>query len=176
MSRKYQPGPATGAHIQREGDVWTLVLIRDLKHPPPLVWEALTEPEHLQAWAPFDADRSLATPGTVRLTTVKAPTPTAADGTVRVADAPRLLEYSWGDGTLRWELEDHAGGTRLKLWHNIDKHFISWGAAGWHVCIDVMDHHLRGEPVGRIVGPDALQLEGWQRLQTEYARQFEGTP
>lgn len=176
MSRKYQPGPAMGAHIQRDGDVWTLVLIRDLKHPPPLVWEALTEPEHLQAWAPFDADRSLATPGTVRLTTVKAPTPTAADGTVRVADPPRLLEYTWGDGTLRWELEDHAGGTRLKLWHNIDGRFISWGAAGWHVCIDVMDHHLRGEPVGRIVGPDALQLAGWQRLQTEYARQFAGTP
>ena len=40
----------------------------------------------------------------------------------------------------------------------------------------MMDHHLRGEALGRIVGPDALQLEGWGRLQTEYARQFEATP
>lgn len=176
MSRRYQPGPAAGAHVQKEGEVWTLVLIRDLKHPPALVWEALTEPEHLKEWAPFDADRSLAAPGTVRLTTAKAPTPMVADGTVGRVEAPHLLEYSWGDGTLRWELEAHADGTRLKLWHNIDRNFISWGAAGWHVCIDVMDHHLRGEALGRIVGPDALRLEGWGRLQTEYARQFEATP
>lgn len=176
MSRKYQPGPATGARVQKEGDVWTLVLIRDLRHPPALVWEALTEPEHLRQWAPFDAERSLTTPGTVRLTTVGAPTPMVAEGTVRRADAPHLLEYSWGEGTLRWELEEQAEGTRLKLWHNIDRNFISWGAAGWHVCIDVLDHHLRGEPLGRIVGPDALRLDGWQRLQSDYARQFEVMP
>ena len=33
----------------------TLVLVRDLPHPPAKVWRALTEPEHLREWAPFDA-------------------------------------------------------------------------------------------------------------------------
>ncbi len=63
------------------------------------------------------------------------------------AEAPRLLEYSWGGNDLRWELEPlRADGTRLTLWHNIDRGFISWGAAGWHICFDVLDRLLAGEP------------------------------
>jgi len=46
------------------------------------------------------------------------------------------------------------------------------GAAGWHICLDVLDHLLRGSPIGRIVAGDALQFSGWQRLYAEYARQF----
>ena len=46
------------------------------------------------------------------------------------------------------------------------------GAAGWHLCLDVMDRYLSGNPVGRIVAGDALNFEGWQRLHAEYAKQF----
>jgi hypothetical protein len=74
---------------------------------------------------------------------------------------------------MRWELEPLAGkGTRLTLWHNIDRRYVSWGAAGWHIAFDVMDHLLSGEPIGRTVGPAAMKLEGWQRLTTEYANEF----
>ncbi|RYZ10667.1 MAG: polyketide cyclase, partial [Myxococcaceae bacterium] len=80
--------------------------------------------------------------------------------------------YSWGQQDLRWELEPTgANGTRLTLWHNIDRGFISWGAAGWHICFDVLDQLLSGDPLGRIVGPDAMQYD-WQRLSSEYAEQF----
>jgi hypothetical protein len=84
------------------------------------------------------------------------------------ADAPEVLEY----GEIRWELEAFGGGTRLTLWHNIDRRFISWGAAGWHICFDVLDRLLSGTPIGRIAGGDAMQFGGWQRLNTEYAKQF----
>ena len=40
---KYQPGPAVGADIHKEGDNWTLVLVRELRHPPSKVWEALMD-------------------------------------------------------------------------------------------------------------------------------------
>jgi hypothetical protein len=60
----------------------------------------------------------------------------------------------------------------MTLWHNIDRRFISMGAAGWHICLDVLDHALSGAPIGRIVGPDAMKFEGWQRLNAEYAKQF----
>jgi hypothetical protein len=30
-------------------------------------------------------------------------------------------------GDMRWELEPLGGGTRLTLWHSIDRRFISWG-------------------------------------------------
>ena len=176
MSKRdtYRPGAATGAGIRKEGEKWTLVLVRQLRHSPDKVWAALTDPAQLREWAPFDADRSLGTVGArAKLTTVGAPTPHVTETTVTRADAPRMLEYTWGGFDLRWELEPlGGGGTRLTLWHNIDRGFISMGAAGWHICFDVLDRALAGEPIGRIVGPDAMKFDGWQRLNAEYAKQF----
>jgi hypothetical protein len=87
-------------------------------------------------------------------------------------DAPNFLEYSWGGGDLRWELEDFGGGTRLTLWHNIDRRYIAMGAAGWHICFDVLDLALSDTPLGRIVGPETMKFEGWQRLREDYVKQF----
>jgi uncharacterized protein YndB with AHSA1/START domain len=146
--------------------------VRTLRHSPEKVWRALTDPAELREWAPFDADQSLATAGiTAKLTTVGAPSPHVTETRVTRADAPRLLEYSWG-GDMRWELEALGDGTRLTLWASIDRRYIAMGAAGWHVCLDVLDHLLGGTPVGRTVGPNALKLEGWQRLFAEYSQQF----
>jgi uncharacterized protein YndB with AHSA1/START domain len=167
---QYTPGPASGADVRKDGDKWTLILVRELRHPPEMVWEALTDPAHLGAWAPFDADRNLATAGPVKLS-MAGPKPQVFESAVKRAEAPRLLEYSWGGNDLRWELEALGGGTRLTLWHNIDRRFISWGAAGWHICLDVLDRLLGGERLGRIAGPDAMKF-GWQRLNIEYAQQF----
>ncbi|MGO9948742.1 MAG: polyketide cyclase, partial [Steroidobacteraceae bacterium] len=65
-----------------------------------------------------------------------------------------------------------GGGTRLTLWHNIDRRFIAMGAAGWHICLDVLDRLLGGTPIGRMVGPAVAKFGGWQRLHAEYAKQF----
>ena len=169
----YTPGPAGGAQIRKDGENWTLVLVRELRHSPEKVWQALTDPAQLRAWAPFDADGSLATVGrSVKLTTVGAPTPHVTETTVTRADAPKVLVYDWGGREMRWELDAVGGGTRLTLWTSIDRRFISMGAAGWHVCFDVLDHLLGGAPIGRIAGMEAMRLGGWQRLNAEYAQQF----
>ena len=168
----YKPGPAGGAHVEKEGEKWTLVLVRDLRHPPEKVWRALTEPEHLREWAPFEADGDLGTAdATVNLTTVGAPTPLVSASTVTRAEAPSVLEYNWGPQHIRWRLDPLGSGTRLTLWHNIHQRFISMGAAGWHICLDVLDHLLGGSPLGRIVAGDAMKFD-WQRLNSEYASQF----
>jgi uncharacterized protein YndB with AHSA1/START domain len=170
---QYAPGPARGAEIRKDGEKWTLVLVRELRHSPEKVWQALTDPAHLREWAPFDADGSLDTVGTtVKLTTVAAPTPHVTETTVTRADAPKVLEYNWGAQDIRWELEALGSGTRLTLWHNIDRRFISMGAAGWHICFDVLDHLLNGTPLGRMVAGDAIKFGEWQRLNSEYAQQF----
>lgn len=172
-AEQYTPGPASGARIQKNGESWTLVLVRQLSHPPAKVWKALTEPEHLREWAPFDSDRSLGAVGTAKLTTVGSPTPHITEARVKRADAPRVLEFTWGGQDVRWELEPvGTTGTRLTLWHNIDRRYIAMGAAGWHLCIDVMDRFMDGHPIGRIVGPEAMKFEGWQRLHGEYAQQL----
>ena len=170
---QYAPGAASGAEVRKDGETWTLVLVRDLPHPPAKVWRALTDPEQLREWAPFDSDRNLGTVGTAKLSTVGAPTPHVTETQVKRADAPRALEYDWGGGDIRWELEPLGeGGTRLTLWANIDRRYISMGAAGWHICFDVLDRFLAGQPIGRIVGPEAMKFGGWQRLNAEYAKQF----
>src|SRR5436189_276995 len=76
----------------------------------------------------------------------------------------------------KWALEAFGGGTRRTLWANIDRRWISMGAAGWHICLDVMDHLLSGSPIGRIAGPDAMKFDGWKRLNAEYAKQFQELP
>jgi uncharacterized protein YndB with AHSA1/START domain len=164
--QQYTPGPASAAQVRKDGEKWTLILVRELRHPPEKVWQALTDPEHLREWAPFAVDGSLGSVGTVKLTWVGTPTP--LETRVMRADAPKLLEYN----DTRWELEAFGGGTRLTLWHKIDRRFISWGAAGWHICFDVLERLLAGEPIGPIVGGEAMKSGGWQRLNAEYAKQF----
>ena len=164
---QYTPGPPSGAEVQKkDGEKWTLILVRELRHSPEKVWQALTDPKHLREWAPFDVDASLAALGSVKLTWVGAPTP--IDTKVTRADAPKVLEY---DDT-RWELEPSNGGTRLTLWTNIDRRFISMGAPGWHIAFDVLDRLLSGDPISRIAGSDAMKFSGWHRLNAEYAQQF----
>ena len=175
----YTPGSAYGAQVnkdvQNSKDKWTLILVRELRHSPEKVWQALTDPVHLREWAPFVVDGNLATVGaTVNLTWVGSPAPQRTK--VVQANAPELLEYN----DIRWELQAVPDGTRLTLCHKIDRRFITWGAAGWHICFDVLDRLLAGAPIARFAGVDAsrfagvdaTRFDGWQRLVAEYAKQF----
>ncbi|MBZ5624607.1 MAG: SRPBCC domain-containing protein [Acidobacteriia bacterium] len=163
---QYTPGPASGAQVRKDGEKWTLILVRELRHSPEKVWQALTDPAHLHEWAPFEADGNLGTVGTVKLTWVGTATP--LETRVTRADATKVLEYN----DTRWELEAFGGGTRLTLWHKIDRRFISMGAAGWHIAFDVLDRLLSGTPIARIAGGEAMKFGGWQRLNAEYAKLF----
>src|SRR5271166_480904 len=107
----YEPGPANLARVLKDGDKWTLILVRELRHSPEKVWQALTDPAQLREWAPFVTDGSLDAIGTVKLTWVGAPG-APQDTKVTRADAPRVLEY----GDIRWELQAFGDGTRLTLW------------------------------------------------------------
>jgi uncharacterized protein YndB with AHSA1/START domain len=162
----YEPGPANLARVEKEGEKWTLILVRELRHSPEKVWQALTDPAQLREWAPFVVDQGLASVGTVNLTWVGASGPIATK--VTRVEEPKALEY----GEMRWELEASGRGTRLTLWIKIARGFVSMGAAGWHISFDVLDYLLSGTPIGRIAGGDATKFAGWQRLNAEYAEQF----
>ena len=91
---QYSPGPAGGAQIEKDGENWTLVLVKELRHPPEKVWQALTDPANLREWAPFEADTNLGTARvTLKLATVGAPTQQVTETTVTRAEAPQVLEY-----------------------------------------------------------------------------------
>jgi len=164
---QYVPGPARGAQVRKDGERWTLILVRDVPHPQAMVWQALTDPVHLREWAPFDVDGNMAMVGAmVKLTWVG--TGAVVETRITRADAPRILEFD----NIRWELEPNGGGTRLTLWHSIPPRFIAWGAAGWHIAVDVLDRLLSGTPIGRLAGKDGRNDEAWQRLVKEYSTHF----
>jgi uncharacterized protein YndB with AHSA1/START domain len=168
---EYMAAAAAGAEVRKDGEEWTLVIVRDFRHPPEQVWKALTDPASLREWAPFDADRSLDHVGPVTLATVGTPASQISQTRVTRAEKPSLLQYRWGDNDIRWQLEPLGEGTRLTLWHNIDRGFIAMGAAGWHICLDVLERLLADAPIGRIVGGEAMKF-GWPRLNAEYASRF----
>src|ERR1700733_7836871 len=90
---QYAPGPASGAQVRKEGEKWTLILVRELRHSPEKVWQALTDPVQLREWAPFEVDGGLGTVGT-RVNLAWIGTPAPLETTVTRAEAPKLLEYS----------------------------------------------------------------------------------
>jgi uncharacterized protein YndB with AHSA1/START domain len=165
----FEPGPLASVACEASDDRWTLVFVRDLDHPPAKVWAALTDPAQLQAWAPFVADRDLAATGAATLTMIDGDTREDLPAVVRRAEPPTVLEYTWGDDLLCWELEPTAGGTRLTLRHTVkDRGLVPKVAAGWHLCLVVAERLLDGEPIDPIRGEDAKNY-GWEELNDAYA-------
>ena len=106
------------------------------------------------------------------LTLVGGTKPEVFECEVRQAEAPRLLEYTWGESVLRWELEAIESGTRLTLRQTLDDpKWLPKVAAGWHICLDVAERALDGHPIGRIVAGEAKRF-GWERLNADYAQRF----
>ena len=172
----FDPGPLAEATYRADGDRWTLVFVRTLRHSPERVWEALTDPAQLREWAPYDADRDLGSPGEATLTMIDGEETQDLPAKVTRAEPPALLEYSWGGDDLRWELApEPEGGTRLTLRHTLEnRDFVPKVAAGWHLCIVVAERLLDGDPVGPIRGQDAMNY-GWQELHDAYAEELKLT-
>ncbi|GIF76407.1 SRPBCC family protein [Asanoa siamensis] len=166
----YEPSTLADASVEQAADGRaTLVFVRDFPHPPHRVWRALTSPSEIGEWAPYTADRDLATTGPATLTMIDSDTRTDIAVEVTRVDPERTLVYSWGTDTLRWDLTPTAAGTRLTLRHTLeDPSWIAKVAAGWHICLDVADHLLTGNPIGPIRG-EAARAHGWDALHDAYA-------
>ena len=142
----FEPGPLAHIECRPSGDRWTLVFVRDLRHPPEKVWAALTDPAQLREWSPFIADRDLGRPGGATLTMIDGEHAEDLPATVTRAEPPTLLEYTWGKDLLRWELAPKERGTRLTLQHTIeDRDWVPKVAAGWHICLVVAERLLDGD-------------------------------
>jgi uncharacterized protein YndB with AHSA1/START domain len=168
--KAFEPGPLADVSIADDGR--TVVFVRHFRHPVEKVWTALTDPGHLAQWAPFEASRDLGTAGEATLTMIDADVSEPMASTILRAEAPTLLEYTWGEDQLRWELVATDEGTRLTLRHTVSE--ADWApkvTAGWHLCLVVAEHLLDGAPIGVIRGSDALNY-GWESLRDAYAARF----
>jgi uncharacterized protein YndB with AHSA1/START domain len=173
---RFEPGPLADVDCGPDQDGWTLVFVRDLRHPPERVWAALTDPAQLREWAPYTADRDLGRVGDATLTMIDGDAAEDMPASVHRAEPPTLLEYTWGGGLLRWELAATASGTRLTLRHTVpDQGWVPKVAAGWHICLVVAEHLLDGQPLGPIRGQNAKNY-GWEELHDRYAEKLGISP
>ena len=152
--------------LERAGDGWQLHFTRRLPHPPEKVWRALTEPEHLKEWFPNDIEGERKEGATLRHVFRNDEAPDMG-GEMVVYDPPSVLEFTWGDDTLRFELRADGDGTVLDLVDVLED--VGKGArdgAGWHVCLDALEQHLRGEPTR------TQDMDVWRPVHDAYVKSF----
>jgi len=140
-----ETGDSTGyGELVTIDDQWQVRFVRHLAHPPEKVWWAITEPEHLEAWFPTTIEGERSAGATLRFSFPRNQAP-AFDGTMVTYDPPKLMELLWGPDLLRFELRATANGTELILSDLIDvdeQGKAARDAAGWHACLDILEHHI----------------------------------
>jgi uncharacterized protein YndB with AHSA1/START domain len=116
-----------------------VLLERTLPDPPDVVWRAITQREQLRKWFPSDV---IVDGGRWEIgAKITFPFPPdvidmTLTGEVLEVDEPRLLAFTWGDETLRFELSAESDGTRLVLVDELEPGAAARNAAGWDVCLD----------------------------------------
>ena len=154
------------ATLEHRDGAWVLTMTRRLRHPAAVVWPWLTDAQRLARWSPVVPDAAFDAVG-ARLVREQ-PDDDPLDGEVLLVDAPHVLVHRWGPDVLRWRLTDTDPGCVLTLEQSMaDRDPAAMNAAGWHVCLDVLERALDGSDAARIVGPDALAV-GWEELRDRY--------
>ncbi|MGY5766014.1 hypothetical protein ACXET9_12525 [Brachybacterium sp. DNPG3] len=165
----------TGVDIDRrirELSVWatiaddTLIMEVDIAGSEDELWRALTDPEQLARWSPVVPDRPLTTVGPALARENPDDEPVAAD--VLAVAGEHAVTHRWGDATVGWMIEEGRLDLQVGLPRLEDAQYF---AAGWQVCLAVLDAQLQGIEQERIVGRDALD-HGWEELRRGFAEEF----
>jgi len=154
--------------LEQSGDNWQLHFTRRLPHPPEKVWRALTEPEHLKEWFPNDIEGERKEGATLRHVFRNGEAPDMK-GEMLVFQPPAVLEFTWGDDTLRFELraEDDGKTTVLDFVDVLeDVGKAARDGAGWHVKFDALEAHLGGESIS------SDEMERWKPVHERYVKEF----
>jgi len=123
---------------------------RNLKHPPELVWRAITEPAQLSAWYPFLAlDIDLRVGGQIRFE--------GMDAVVTQLDPPKVFAFSEhappemkreSDDLIHFELTPDGPGCRLVFTHVFDDRPAAASyASGWTVCLNALEALVHGDEI-----------------------------
>jgi len=103
--------PATGPTAGQDSAALPSVrrFERRLPHSPEKVWRALTDESELAEWFPAAMKGDRVKGADLRFDFPDASEPSLA-GEIEECDPPRLLVYTMGDETLRWELSPLPDG------------------------------------------------------------------
>lgn len=126
------------------------------------LWALLTDPGELARWSPYVPDRTITSIG--NLTAKERESDTPYDSRIIEYEPLDSLAHTWGDDVVRWVLDDESLRCEMTL---ARPEFASYYAAGWQVCLAVLQALLEGEEQERTVGEDAMR-HGWIELQEHY--------
>jgi uncharacterized protein YndB with AHSA1/START domain len=152
--------------LEQTDNQWRLRFTRQLAHSPDKVWRAITEPVHLEAWFPnrIVGEWSVGAPLRFEYRGGEFP---SFDGEVLAYEYPSLLEFRWGTDTIRFEIRPHASGCTLTLVDTFDElGKAARDGAGWHECLDNLEHHLDGTT------PPWAPGERWAAVHPGYVEKF----
>jgi uncharacterized protein YndB with AHSA1/START domain len=154
------PSGPHGTLTATDDGCWALRFERALAHPVQRVWQALTEREHLRVWFPSAVDLSppAGTDIEFRFPSGRASTST---GKITRSDPPNLLEYTWDEDVLRWELAATGDAEcQLVFTHVVaDRSGVAQAAAGWHAGLETLEAWLGGRDQDWSVWDRAAELE-----------------
>lgn len=137
-------------------------LERHLVDSPEVVWGAITDRDQLRSWFPCDVEVSGERWEVGATITFRFPPEViemTLQGQVLEVKEPKLLVYTWGEDTLRFELHPAGdAGTTLILIDELPPESAARNAAGWDECLD----RLAGQSDER----------GWQVRFERYVAEF----
>lgn len=147
---------------------------RHFDAPPERLWAAVSEPGLLEGWLGGPVDElELAEGGNVVIRIHPAGPATVYGKVIRV-DPPKLLELTWDvpawrnvpdffGTTMRWEVGQDGGGSRLILVHSLPAD-VAWHVhamlGAWHLHLDALPATLAGEPIPRFEEQDFFDIRG----------------
>lgn len=148
------------AEIEKRGILIKARMVRLWKYPVEEVWSWLTENDKLQQWFSSLQIEELKQGGRIRFD--------MQDGTfeemeILAYEENAILEFTWGQDQVRFELTPHGEGTQLvftEVLNEVNDHTPK-DLAGWHVCLDVMEALLEGQPVD-------FREDDWRQRYEEY--------
>ncbi|MHA6482572.1 SRPBCC family protein [Paenibacillus sp. strain BS8-2] len=149
------------AHLEKNGEGYTARFERELPHPPEDVWAYLTRNDKLQIWFAELRIEELGKNGRLSFD--------MGDGSFENMDIldyeeGAVLEYVWGEDSVRFELTQTPQGTKLTLVETINAltPHTPRDLAGWHVCLDVVALLLDGQDVPK-------RKEMWEQEYIQYS-------
>lgn len=134
------------AVIEKEENGFIAKFERHMKHPLEEVWSYLTDNDKLPKWFPELRVEDLRDGGIIKFN--------LQDGNfidMKIIDYKMfsVLELTWGEDSVRFELEQEADGCILILIEKLNKitAHTPKDLAGWHVCLDVISAVLDGRTI-----------------------------
>ena len=160
-----------GTLHQAPNGQFAIRFVRQVVQAPGHIWPFITTPDGLRSWlfpAPVDLSGPAGTDVSFVFPENRAPT---QSGRIIASNYPSLLEFTWGDEIIRWDLTPTPQGDTKLVFTNIfpDRDSAAPLAAGWHAALDVLEARLAGREV---------DWDAWDRaesLTATYDQSFAAT-